>query len=55
MGDIEQGAVKRVEVLKAALEAAPMRGKFLILTAQIDNLLLELLKRMLKPARGKKG
>lgn len=52
MSDVQQKIQKRVEDLWAALSEESMRGKILILTAQIDNLLLEMLKRMLKPARG---
>ena len=44
----------RLEELQQALAGETIRGQILILTAQIDNLLLEILKRFLKSARGKK-
>jgi hypothetical protein len=54
MSDLGQNIQKRVADLTAALSDESIRGKILILTAQIDNLLSEMLKRVLKPARQKK-
>jgi DNA-binding MltR family transcriptional regulator len=53
MSDLQEQVQKRVEDLWAALSEESMRGKILILTALIDNLLLEILKRLFKPARRK--
>ena len=53
MIDVEQKIGKRVEDLTTALSEESMRGKILILTAQIDDLLSEMLKRVLKGARRK--
>ena len=53
MSDLKQNLQKRVEDLMSALSEESMRGKILIVTAQIDNLLMEMLKRLLKPARRK--
>jgi hypothetical protein len=54
MSDLQQNIQKRVEDLWKALSEESIRGKILILTAQVDNLLLEMLKRILKPPRGKR-
>ena len=54
MSDLKQKIQKRAEDLTTALSEESMRGKILILTAQIDNLLSEMLKRVLKPAGRKK-
>jgi DNA-binding MltR family transcriptional regulator len=53
MNDLQQKIQKRVEDLVKALSEESMRGKILILTTQIDDLLQEMLKRVLKPARRK--
>jgi hypothetical protein len=53
MSDLQQDVEKRIADLWKGLSEESMRGKILILTAQIDNLLMEMLKRLLKPARRK--
>ena len=53
MSNLQQQIQKRVEELTTALAEESLRGKILVLTVQIDNLLSEMLKRVLKPAKRK--
>lgn len=53
MSDVKIQMEQRLEQLQDAMAEESIRGQILILTAQIDELLLEMLKRMLKPQRGK--
>jgi hypothetical protein len=53
INDLKQKTLKRVEDLLAAISEESMRGKVLVMTGQIDNLLSEMLKLFLKPARDK--
>jgi hypothetical protein len=53
VNDSKQKTLKRIEDLLAAISEESMRGKVLVMTGQIDNLLSEMLRRFLKPARDK--
>jgi hypothetical protein len=51
ISDLQQQIEERVANLTTALSQESVRGKILVLTVQIDDLLSAMLKRIMKPAR----